>query len=329
MKIELNSLDSEPLLYFLLHSGTFVLGLGSAFFLLGIAMGAAIWGRYKRQLKNARAENIGHLEEIAMLKRRLAEQNVRPPSQPLTPPGLLTEVLPDVGDLLTGRPVMEERREPGRPLNGNGSTPSSLKPRQMPLLSTTAATPARTSVTVATAAVREEPDVPAITPFDFLLGGPEPAPPAADTTAPPADLSSPAMLSSLAAIVKAQAAPPQASALLTDLPDIDEPLEDRPISGPLPPKPEFDPDLGLVFKLAPQESDDLTQIKGVSPQIARKLQELGIHTFAQIASWEERQVRELSNRLAFKDRIQREKWVEQARSLNEAKPEPNEESFMP
>lgn len=323
MKIELTSLDSEPLLYFLLHSGTFVLGLGSAFFLLGVAMGAAIWGRYKRQLRNARAENVGHLEEIAMLKRRLAEQNVRPPSQPLTPPGLLTEALPDVGDLMLDRPAVEEHREPVRPLNGNGSTPQPLKPRQMPLFSPTSAAPARTSVTVATATIKEEPEVPEVAPFDFLLGGPDPAPPPAETAAP-ADLSTPEMLSSLAAFVKAQAAPPPTSALLPDLPDIDDPSEGRPISGPLLPKPDYDPELGLVFKQAPEASDDLTQIKGVSPQIARKLQEFGIHTFAQIASWEERQVRELSNRLAFKDRIQRERWVEQARSLNEAKPEPNE-----
>lgn len=323
MKIELTSLDSEPLLYFLLHSGTFVLGLGSAFFLLGVAMGAAIWGRYKRQLMNARAENIGHLEEIAMLKRRLAEQNVRPPSQPLTPPGLLTDVLPDVGDLMLNRPAVEEHREPVRPVNGNGSTPQPLKPRQMPLFSPTSAAPARTSVTVATATIKEEPEVPEVAPFDFLLGGPDPAPPPAETAAP-ADLSTPEMLSSLAAIVKAQAAPPPTSALLPDLPDIDDPSEGRPISGPLLPKPDYDPELGLVFKQAPEASDDLTQIKGVSPQIARKLQEFGIHTFAQIASWEERQVRELSNRLAFKDRIQRERWVEQARSLNEAKPEPND-----
>ena len=181
MKIELTSLDSEPLLYFLLHSGTFVLGLGSAFFLLGVAMGAAIWGRYKRQLRNARAENVGHLEEIAMLKRRLAEQNVRPPSQPLTPPGLLTEALPDVGDLMLDRPAAEEHREPVRPLNGNGSTPQPLKPRQMPLFSPTSAAPARTSVTVATATIKEEPEVPEVAPFDFLLGGPDPAPPPAET----------------------------------------------------------------------------------------------------------------------------------------------------
>lgn len=325
MKIELTSLDSEPLLYFLLHSGTFVLGLGAAFFLLGVAMGAAIWGRYKRQLGNARAENIGHLEEIAMLKRRLAEQNVRPPSQPLHPPGLLTEVLPDVGDLMLDRPAVGEHRETGRPLNGNGngSTPQPLKPRQMPLFSPTSAAPARSGSPVTADTVKQEPEVPEVAPFGFLLGEPDPAPPQAETAAP-ADHSAPEMLSSLAAIVKAQAAPLQSSALLPDLPEIDEPKAALPPDAAPPSKPEFDPDLGLVFKQVPEEPDDLTQIKGVSPQIARKLQEFGIHTFAQIASWEERQVRELSNRLAFKDRIQRERWVEQARSLNEAKPEPND-----
>lgn len=317
MKFELTSLDSEPLLYFLLHSGTFVLGLGSVFFLLGIAMGAAIWGRYKRQLKNARAENIGHLEEIAMLKRRLAEQTVRPPSQPLTPPGLLTEVLPDVGEIFPERAVREPQKE-SKPLNGNGSTPPSLKPRQMPLLNPVSAVPSRPAIPPAAAPASEEPDAPEVAPFDFLLGGPDPSP--TSSSAPPADLSAPASLSSLAAIVKAQAAPPSSSALLPDLPDIDAP----PGTEPPPAHPEFDPDLGLIFKQPPANPDDLTRIKGVSPQLARRLQEFGIHTFAQVASWEDRQVRELSNRLAFKDRIQREKWVDQARSLNEARPEPND-----
>lgn len=317
MKFELTSLDSEPLLYFLLHSGTFVLGLGSVFFLLGVAMGAAIWGRYKRQLRNARAENIAHLEEIAMLKRRLAEQTVRPPSQPLTPPGLLTEVLPDVGEIFPERAAREPQKE-SKPLNGNGSTPPSVKPRQMPPLNPVSAVPSRPAIPPAAAPASEEPDAPEVAPFDFLLGGPDPSP--ASSSAAPADLSAPATLSSLAAIVKAQAAPPSSSALLPDLPDIDAPPGVEPPS----PHPEFDPDLGLIFKQPPANPDDLTRIKGVSPQLARKLQEFGIHTFAQVASWEDRQVRELSNRLAFKDRIQREKWVGQARSLNEARPEPND-----
>jgi hypothetical protein len=39
MKIEFPILESEPLIYFLLHSGVFVFALASLFFLLGMCMG--------------------------------------------------------------------------------------------------------------------------------------------------------------------------------------------------------------------------------------------------------------------------------------------------
>jgi len=51
--------------------------------------------------------------------------------------------------------------------------------------------------------------------------------------------------------------------------------------------------------------------------LEQRLHEFGIYTYEQIASWTEDQIKELSSRLAFKDRIHREKWVEQAKRLKE------------
>jgi predicted flap endonuclease-1-like 5' DNA nuclease len=63
----------------------------------------------------------------------------------------------------------------------------------------------------------------------------------------------------------------------------------------------------------------LTQIRGVSAALSARLNELGVYTYRQIAAWDENQVREFSQRLAFKDRITREQWIQQARGLNEAR----------
>jgi hypothetical protein len=51
MKFELPDLHSEPLIYFLLHSGLFVLILGLLFFALGLWFGGLTWAKYKRQSK--------------------------------------------------------------------------------------------------------------------------------------------------------------------------------------------------------------------------------------------------------------------------------------
>lgn len=77
-----------------------------------------------------------------------------------------------------------------------------------------------------------------------------------------------------------------------------------------------DPYLGLIYTSPPSHSDDLTHLKGVASVIERRLNEFGVYTFKQIALWTEEHVREFSRRLSFKDRIGRERWVEQARELH-------------
>jgi len=62
--------------------------------------------------------------------------------------------------------------------------------------------------------------------------------------------------------------------------------------------------------------DTLTQLKGLGPKAASRLNELGVTRFEQIASWNEADVTAIDAQMgAFKGRIVRDRWVEQARLL--------------
>ena len=63
------------------------------------------------------------------------------------------------------------------------------------------------------------------------------------------------------------------------------------------------------------DGDDLKQLSGVGPALEKKLLEAGITTFAQIAAWTAEDVARIDETLSFKGRIEREGWVEQARTL--------------
>lgn len=63
-------------------------------------------------------------------------------------------------------------------------------------------------------------------------------------------------------------------------------------------------------------ADDLTRIKGLGPKIAALLAELGVTSFAQIASWSDEDVAEIDAKLGrFSGRITRDQWVTQATLL--------------
>jgi predicted flap endonuclease-1-like 5' DNA nuclease len=63
------------------------------------------------------------------------------------------------------------------------------------------------------------------------------------------------------------------------------------------------------------EKDDLSRISGVDPAIARRLNALGVWTYAQIARWSEENARWIGSYLAFPGRVEAENWVGQARVL--------------
>lgn len=63
------------------------------------------------------------------------------------------------------------------------------------------------------------------------------------------------------------------------------------------------------------EPDDLKRIRGVGVVIERKLNAMGITQYAQIAGWSSDDVARVSDVLAFKGRIERENWIDQAKIL--------------
>ncbi|MGZ9720571.1 NADH-quinone oxidoreductase subunit NuoE [Rhizobium miluonense] len=65
----------------------------------------------------------------------------------------------------------------------------------------------------------------------------------------------------------------------------------------------------------PAQPDDLRLISGVGPKIESILHELGIFTFAQVASWHEAERHWVDGYLNFKGRIERDDWVRQAEAL--------------
>ncbi|AZQ68096.1 50S ribosomal protein L21 [Silicimonas algicola] len=62
-------------------------------------------------------------------------------------------------------------------------------------------------------------------------------------------------------------------------------------------------------------SDDLKQLSGVGPALEKNLHEAGVTSFEQIASWSEADIAEFDEKLSFKGRIEREGWVEQAKTF--------------
>lgn len=61
--------------------------------------------------------------------------------------------------------------------------------------------------------------------------------------------------------------------------------------------------------------DDLKKISGIGPKIEAILHDLGIYHFQQIAEFSADNIRWVNEHLQFKGRIEREKWLEQAREI--------------
>lgn len=74
-------------------------------------------------------------------------------------------------------------------------------------------------------------------------------------------------------------------------------------------------DMPALYTKAPENIDDLTQIKGIGAKLQTVLNELGVYNFDQMASWTPENIAWLDDRLTFKGRIYREAWVEQAQNI--------------
>jgi F-type H+-transporting ATPase subunit gamma len=67
------------------------------------------------------------------------------------------------------------------------------------------------------------------------------------------------------------------------------------------------------------DADDLEDIVGIGPVINGKLRSMGITTFSQIADWTPADAERIGGELDFPGRIEREEWIEQARTLHAQK----------
>lgn len=68
-------------------------------------------------------------------------------------------------------------------------------------------------------------------------------------------------------------------------------------------------------KASVAKGDDLKKISGIGPKLVQVLNERGILSFADIASWSEADVRRIDAELGFDGRIGRDDWVGQAKAL--------------
>src|SRR6056297_2616403 len=63
------------------------------------------------------------------------------------------------------------------------------------------------------------------------------------------------------------------------------------------------------------DDDDLKRLSGVGPALEKKLHAAGVTSFAQIAAWGPDEIAEFDEKLSCKGRIEREGWVDQAKTL--------------
>lgn len=62
-------------------------------------------------------------------------------------------------------------------------------------------------------------------------------------------------------------------------------------------------------------ADDLKRINGIGPAIEKKLNALGVQSYAQIAGWDEADIARFDEAVKGRGRIARDDWVGQARAL--------------
>lgn len=74
---------------------------------------------------------------------------------------------------------------------------------------------------------------------------------------------------------------------------------------------------GPLHPIPAGPADELTRMKGVGPKVASMLNGLGVTRYDQIAAWTPAEVERIDAQLgAFRGRVTRDQWVEQAKLLS-------------
>ncbi|WP_395751168.1 hypothetical protein [Prosthecobacter sp.] len=352
MKFDFESLSSEPLVYMLMHSGAFVCVLGFIFFVVGMLFGYATWGRYKHQTRELRGEADAMKEEIAVLKRKIGDHSIKSGAAVAMATETIHMPKKDGAHSAEQAPAVTEEtittQEVVQPVVPAPDPPTRDELPKVPanIIKVRTASPAGKPLEIIPKPEDKENDAETATVSEALEAmEAQEAPEAPEAPAPP-----PGPLAEEPAAFPAETQPEPAShgsplaAIIASPPHKGGPEEEAPVAEtpatpdsattpaasevlptvielsvpPLPAldfHPELDPKLGLIYKGRPEQIDDLTELKGISQDLQQRLHDIGIYTFTQIAAWNEDHIKEFSARLAFKDRIQREHWVEQAAQL--------------
>lgn len=305
MKLDFESLSAEPLFYMLMHSGAFVLVLGCLFFTIGLLFGRATWGRYKQQARLLDGEVVALKGEVADLKRKLADHLVKggqsvaiatetihmPPKEEAT----RSQSLPAGDKPEMALPTPET---PAPVLVPDAAPPPAVR---APTIKSKKAE-GHTVVPVKKHVEKSTSDA-AASRVEALPPSEAPIPSSSHHSSPLAEIIAthpPAKTKSKKKDGAAASSHPEKSS------------DENHSSGV---QAVLDAKLGMIYPTKPEKVDDLTALKGIAKGLEQRLHDLGIYTYAQISLWTEDQIAEFSARLAFKDRIQRERWVSQAQAL--------------
>jgi len=88
--------------------------------------------------------------------------------------------------------------------------------------------------------------------------------------------------------------------------------EAAPVAKEVPAKQEAVSEVAALFTAPAGDADDLKKISGVGPVLEKKLNALGITTFAQVAAFTKEDIVKVDDVLNFKGRIDRDDWLKQA-----------------
>ncbi len=119
----------------------------------------------------------------------------------------------------------------------------------------------------------------------------------------------------------------QARADLAAVPAMPEPAPPVPAAPPAPAAQETAgkftttaPKPASLYETRPAEVDDLKEIKGIGPVMERILNEKGCYHFKQLANFSPQDIEWVSAAIeTFPNRIERDQWVEQAKTLHHTK----------
>ncbi|MDB6074067.1 MAG: ribosomal protein [Verrucomicrobiaceae bacterium] len=328
-------LSLDPIIYFYTHSLLVIAVSAVVFMVMGVWIGHLTWAKYKRRARAFQEECDLLRHEIAALKRRIGEETAGP-----APLVLINEDAPVPEEVDSGSPL------PGFDLSEADKVglvqtmfPEPVKPIEI-------ASEKLTEEKIAhDAPSKLEPPRESLA--DVVIGPAGAVHHTLEPVAPPdsiADFSNSEVVSSNGAHAtlaeeKQFLSKPQAEDRAkhprkkTRVPSKAElVVESKSEPGP---KPETavdaetafstelaagvavsDPDLGILLRSQPDRWDDLTLLRGVGEVLQQRLHDEGVHTFKQIAYWNDANVEAFSSKIEARDRIEREHWVTQARDMH-------------